>query len=282
VATCVAISSLILVGLPTSAAVTCDEQQPHFVQLSSHPRIYRIDGLLSSAECDTLIGLGNPRLNTSEMGAVDAIAGDGDETSSIQRTSRTAFLDEARDNDHVLLQKLRKRWADAARLPLSLAEPTQVARYAAGEGYGLHLDASDDVLRTATLITYLSDGFDGGETCFPRVASAAEVGGGRAAGVMRPLAKLAAAGMLAKELSKGEQYCDATRAVLRVVPRKGDALLFFPLLPDGQVDHDAVHSSCQVRSAPAEEPKWIAQQWFTLPAAGTETAWNPRAGYFDL
>ena len=101
---------------------------------------------------------------------------------------------------------------------------------------------------------------------------------------MRPLAKLAAAGMLAKELAKGVQYCDRNRAVLRVTPRKGDALLFFPLLPDGKADHDAVHNGCKVHGVDTR-PKWIAQQWFTLDVAGSDASGdqtNVRIGYFDL
>ena len=71
--------------------------------------------------------------------------------------------------------------------------------------------------------------------------------------------KLAAAGMLASELAKGSQYCESDRTVLRVSPRKGDGLLFFPFV-DGSPDHDAVHGGCAVRRG----VKWVAQLWFTL------------------
>jgi prolyl 4-hydroxylase len=47
--------------------------------------------------------------------------------------------------------------------------------------------------------------------------------------------------------------------VLRVSPRKGDGLLFFPFV-DGAPDHDAVHGGCAVRRG----VKWVAQLWFTL------------------
>ena len=85
------------------------------------------------------------------------------------------------------------------------------------------------------------------------------------------MAKLAAAGMLARELGKMDEYCSSSREVLRVTPRKGDGLLFFPLLADGTIDHDAVHGGCQVRGArmgagprSLGNSKWVVNQWFVL------------------
>ena len=262
--------------------------------LSDHPRIYRLPGLLSSDECDDLITLGESRLRLSEMGAAgeESDDGDGDNLAS-SRTSSSVFFDDPADAEQPLLQRLRARWSAAARLPLALAEPTQLTRYAGGESYGLHLDASDGVPRTATLLTYLSDDFDGGETSFPRVpatASADGAGGssnhaGSPRGVMKPLAKLAAAGMLARELGKAEEYCSSSsRAVLRVAPRKGDGLLFFPLLPDGSIDHDAVHGGCQVAPRVGRAGmKWVVNQWFVLShevKSETDTEHAPRVGHF--
>jgi len=271
------ISCLIFASCHRVIASECSSDDPgdsntrERVILSSAPRVYRLHGLLSSEECDELIALGEPRLRASEMGAAsDASTRDADNPAS-SRDSRSMFFDSPSDAGNRLLQRLRVRWAVAADLPLSHAEPTQLARYADGEHYGLHLDASEEVPRTATLLTYLSDGFEGGETCFPRVAaepSADSADGAtapaRSGGVMRPLAKLAAAGLLARELAKGSQYCSRSRAVLRVVPQKGDGLLFFPLHPDGTLDHDTVHGGCAVHGP--QGVKWIAQQWFSLEA----------------
>ena len=230
-------------------------------KLSSTPLVYLLSGLLSSEECDELVALGGPRMRPSEMGAAGSDpAGDEDQPAS-NRTSWSMFFDTPVDADEPLLTRLRQRWAEAARAPLSQAEPTQLSRYAQGQSYGLHLDASEEVPRRVTLLTYLSDVSSGGETTFPRIAPDASAASVDAGGLMRPLAKLAAAGLLSKELANGEKYCSTERAVLRVAPRKGDGLLFFPLHPDGTADHDAVHGGCAVRGR--DDVKWIAQQWFT-------------------
>ena len=247
--------------------------------LSDHPRVYRIQGLLSAAECDQLIASGTSRLNASEMGAADHAPTGEDDRPASSRTSSSMHFDDGADEGEPWLHMLRQRWANVARLPLSLGEPTQLARYRGAEAYGLHLDASEEVRRLATVLTYLSDVEEGGETIFPRIASAgARRGSG---GVMQPLAKLAAAGMLARELSRGSRYCEKGH-VLRIPPRKGDALLFFPLLHDGTPDHDTIHAGCAVRGS--SDVKYVAQQWFTLPASwpepsstsGSEGAQNPR------
>lgn len=246
---------LVLYVLYASAAEdqcpnTSSAPEPEAEELSANPRVVRFTKLLTNDECDQLIDLGTPRLQRSEMGSFEHAPTSDADAPAIQRTSSSILFDRHTDADEPLLHHLRARLAHLAGQPLSLAEPLQLTRYSPGDFYGLHLDASDEVPRVATVLVYLSDDVEGGETCFPRIGTA---------GRMRPLAKLAAAGMLASELAKGSQYCESDRAVLRVSPRKGDGLLFFPFV-DGAPDHDAVHGGCAVRRG----VKWVAQLWFTL------------------
>lgn len=81
----------------------------------------------------------------------------------------------------------------------------------------------------ATVLMYLSTPEEGGETVFP------------SAGV-----KVAGAG-----------WSDCARAGFAVKPRKGDALLFYSLLPDGSKDLASLHGSCPV----IKGTKWSATKW---------------------
>jgi prolyl 4-hydroxylase len=266
------------------------------VLLSQRPRVYLLRGLISREEAAALIQIGTGRMQPSQLGAVtaDAISTGVDHPSatnssvggadgggaggandgsaapadSRHRSSSSLVLSSAADTSSPLVSSLRRRWSDAARLPLAMAEPTQLTRYAPGEAFGLHMDAdpTGHVPRAATLLTYLSDGFGGGETVFPRVEHTA---GGEGAAPLPHLSKLVAAGgeaLLAAELARGlDRYCGPSSRVLRVAPRAGDAILFFPLAPDLTVDLDAVHGGCPpVHGGPH---KWIAQQWFNLDPA---------------
>ena len=244
----------------TRADMTCDEPEarPHQPAelISLRPRAYRLRQLLSGAECAELISLGADRLSASQVGVSDADSQAG------WRNSSTMLFDSAADASEPLLRRLRRRIVDAALMDERNAEPLQLARYGPDDVYSLHLDfdGAGAVPRIATLIVFLSDDFDGGETVFPRVG----VGGtGGGAAPMRPLSKLLAAGgeaLLMSELGKLSKYCDAASPVLRVRPVRGDALLFFSFGSDLQPDHDSVHGGCPPRGG----SKWIAQQWFTV------------------
>ena len=221
--------------------------------LSSRPLIFRLPQLLNAAECAELISLGKPQLVASLTGAAETSPSSPDGW----RNSSTVTLD---GGAHPLAARLRRRLSVAARLQSSHAEPLQLARYKPGEQYGLHLDVDPlgAVPRYATMLVYLNDGFGGGHTVFPRVGR----GGG---GTLKPLQKLAAAGgdeLLWRELGRAREFC-ASDSVLRVPPRRGDALLFFTLGRDATVDWDLAHGGCP----PTSGAKWVAQQWWTLDPA---------------
>ena len=56
---------------------------------------------------------------------------------------------------------------------MSHQEDTQVLRYAIGQKYGAHYDSLDnDSPRVCTVLLYLSDVEEGGETAFPGVRHA--------------------------------------------------------------------------------------------------------------
>lgn len=238
-----------------AAANSCEPRYSLPELLSLRPRAYRLRRLLSDEDCDELITLGAARLAPSQVGPAD------DNSQAGWRNSSTMFFDTSEDAGVPLLRRLRRRMCDAAMMDERTAEPLQVARYEPGESYSLHVDfdGTGAAPRIATLVVFLTDDFEGGETVFPRV-SARE---GSGSGTMKPLAKLVAAGgqpLLMAELSKLSKYCDAATSVLRVPPVRGDALLFFSFGTDLVPDHDSVHGGCPPRGG----SKWIAQQWFTV------------------
>lgn len=66
---------------------------------------------------------------------------------------------------------MEERLAAWTHLPLPHQEDTQILRYGPGQKYGAHFDALvEDTPRTATVLVYLEDTEEGGETAFPGVS----------------------------------------------------------------------------------------------------------------
>jgi prolyl 4-hydroxylase len=114
-----------------------------------------------------------------------------------------------------------------------------ILRYAIGERYLPHHDVFQEAQygkqssnRIATMITYLDAPDEGGETIFP-----AE---GRSG--------------FSKMANLDYNKCDQG---YRYKPRKGDALLFWSLNPDGSFDDRSLHGACPVISG----TKWVATKW---------------------
>ena len=109
----------------------------------------------------------------------------------------------------------------------------QVLRYSNGQEYRAHYDALG---RVATVLLYLTDVEYGGETAFPNESEWADP---EAAALHGPFSPCAEGHVAAR-------------------PRKGDALLFYSLLPDGKsIDTYALHAGCPVLKG----VKWTATVW---------------------
>ena len=99
-------------------------------------------------------------------------------------------------------------------------EDIQILRYAPGQKYGAHYDSLDkDSPRIATVLIYLrATDLEGGETAFP--SSDAWIGDGK---------------------SKGP-FSDCAEGHVAAKPKKGDALMFYSLKPDGESDVASLHT----------------------------------------
>lgn len=143
--------------------------------VSDSPRIGTVDGFMSAEECAWMIGLGGPRLTRA---AVYDRQAEGSQVVSARSNSAGAIL--MLDMD-VVATLLTARMANTTGLPSHWFEPPAVLHYAPGEEFQPHYDYLDASVpghaaelkrggqRIATFLTYLNEGYEGGETDFPRL-----------------------------------------------------------------------------------------------------------------
>lgn len=147
------------------------------VQLRQHhraPRIFTVQGLLPRRACDWLIEQARTRLQMAPVN--DPATG-----AQVQHAGRTNSV----AGSHILepdvvMQLCCLRIAGAIQTPMAQQEPTNILHYAPGQHYGPHYDfvrseeegAFEAELRNvgqrvATVLVYLNEGYEGGETHFP-------------------------------------------------------------------------------------------------------------------
>eukprot|EP00606_Chrysophyceae_sp_TOSAG23-5_P000953 GSChrysophyteH2.ASY1.ANO1.1426.1 assembled CDS len=205
----------------------CQDKTPVKLELeviSLAPRAFIIENFLSDYEADQIIAKSKSKLRESTVGNGDAGGARSDNT----RTSTNAWL--SRETNEVT-ESLFMRAADLLQLDESIlynsknAEDMQVVHYVNGQKYDSHHDwgvSGYPESRFITLLLYLTEQPDkqaGGETSFPKAAG----GGG-----------------------------------IKVHPGKGNAVLFYNLLEDGNGDDLALHAALPVR---ADHEKWLANYW---------------------
>ncbi|KAG1662351.1 hypothetical protein FOA52_000016 [Chlamydomonas sp. UWO 241] len=155
------------------------------------------------------------------------------------RTSYGTFL--ARHQDEVI-GRIQERVSMLTRLPIINQEDTQVLRYGPGQYYHPHTDSLPDDQagpRVATLLVYLSDPEEGGETGFPETT----------------LKSWAHPGLQAMY---GEDVSQCAKGHVAVRPRRGDGLLFWNIHPDGKTEDPlSSHEGCAVMAG----AKWTTTFW---------------------
>lgn len=163
-----------LIGDPKRFAAS-DWDRPHEPQWRfQSPAVGVIEGFIPPAFCQWIIQRARPRLQSARV--KDAVAGGAREVDYRSNSGAGFGL---LDTD-LVLQMVNARVADAIRIPLLHQEPTNVLHYKVGEEYRHHCDFitpserhAEELRiagqRVATVLIYLNDDFDGGETEFPEL-----------------------------------------------------------------------------------------------------------------
>lgn len=136
------------------------DKEIHIVGKIDEPLILILENVLSHAECDALIDLAKNRLQRAKIGK--------SHVESDIRTNSSVFFEQSENES---IQIVEARVSELMSIPVSHAEPLQILHYKPGEQYRPHFDyfTSDNVVnnRISTLVMYLNDVEEGGETYFP-------------------------------------------------------------------------------------------------------------------
>lgn len=196
--------------------------------LSWKPRVFYYPDFLSPEECDHLIRSAIPTLKKSVV--FDA---DGKLVVDDIRTSYGTFLRRLQDD---IVINITSRVAEVTHVPVSHQEDLQILRYAQNEYYQAHYDSSqsDGSRRHSTVLLYLTDVEEGGETSFPHT------------GNINP-----------EFAEQNGPYSACATGHLSVKPRKGDAILFYTFSEDVEMDKLARHMGCPVLKG----TKWTGTIW---------------------
>jgi prolyl 4-hydroxylase len=213
--------------------------------VSCAPRAFEIENFLSDVEVDHILNVVSEKNDLERSHTGSGSLGSVSST----RTSRTTWV--SRDTDPILNAVFR-RVADALRMDeallrpreagerdddypeskRSLSEELQVVHYAKGQEYTAHHDFGypkagqpGSPSRSINLCMYLNDVAQGGQTSFVRWRNG------------------------------------HTSSSLDVTPKKGKAMIFFMLTPDGNLDDLTHHAALPV----LEGEKWFANLWIHDP-----------------
>jgi len=222
--------------------------------ISCRPRAFEIKNFLSDVEVDHALWLGDT-IGLDESTTGDGSKGDSEDDDDVDnRRTRTSYNTWIAREKSPIVDAIYRRAADLLRIDEALlrrrgpeeyprmankgtaAETLQLVHYQDGQEYTAHHDfgysgnknPSHQSNRFATLLLYLNEGMEGGETSFPRWVNA-------------------------------EHFEE-----LKITPEKGKAILFYSQLPDGNMDDLSQHAAHPV----TDGEKWLMNLWVHDPTFG--------------
>jgi len=148
----------------TGNKIITEDREINIIARLHEPLIVVLGNVLSHEECDELIRMSKDRLHRSKLA-------DGLEVDEL-RTSSCMFFEEG-ENDFVA--RIEKRVSQIMNIPVEHGEGLQILNYKIGQEYKAHYDfftSKNKVVsnpRISTLVMYLNDVEEGGETYFPKL-----------------------------------------------------------------------------------------------------------------
>jgi prolyl 4-hydroxylase len=144
--------------------ILIEDREIEIVARFDEPLVVVLGSLLDDEECDALIQLSKDRLERSKIGTTR-------EVSDI-RTSSGAFLTDVKNE---VVMRVENRIASMIGIPVEHGEGLHILQYKPGQEYKEHFDyfastsksASNN--RIATVVMYLNDVEEGGQTYFPKL-----------------------------------------------------------------------------------------------------------------
>lgn len=144
--------------------IKTDDREINIIAKNEEPLIVVLGNVLSEEECDELIRLSQDRLQRSKIG-------DTREINNL-RTSNSMFFQES---ENETITRIEHRVSQIMNIPIVNGEGLQILNYQIGQEYKPHFDYFDSGKkavsnpRISTLVMYLNDVEQGGETIFPKL-----------------------------------------------------------------------------------------------------------------
>lgn len=146
----------------TGDTIVTEDREIQIISRVEEPLIVVLENVLSDEECESLIELSKDSMKRSKIGA-------SREVNNI-RTSSGTFLEE-----NEIVAKIEKRVSSIMNIPIEHGEGLHILKYTPGQEYKAHYDYFAEHSRAAennrisTLVMYLNEVEEGGETYFPKL-----------------------------------------------------------------------------------------------------------------
>lgn len=144
--------------------IKTEDREINIITRLEEPLIVVLGNVLSDEECDELIRLSKDKMHRSKIGVTH-------ELNEI-RTSSSMFF---QDNENDIISKIEKRVSSIMNIPIEHGDGIQILKYTPGQEYKAHFDFFTSTSKAAknnrisTIIMYLNNVEQGGETYFPEL-----------------------------------------------------------------------------------------------------------------